>query len=174
MLSAKLPLLLISNLPATGCTNHLMTCVKSSPSLFSCRTCFINRTVKSHILPHHLKLKSNKCGVDALSLVACLQSYILVLWGCEVGLLGLGYLVLLIGVFTYPPIRGRWNQTEEGGVELDENHQSSSSGEPDFFFRSASAVQSSQLIKTRLNEQVLSFRMALLEYPMQANSMLCP
>ena len=50
------------------------------------------------------------------------------LWGCEVGLLGLGYLALLIGVFTYPPIRGRWKQLEEGGVELDENHQSSSSG----------------------------------------------
>jgi len=57
-----------------------------------------------------------------------------VLWGCEVGLLGLGYLVLLIGVFTYPPIRGRWSQLQEGGVELDENHQSSSSGEPGLFF----------------------------------------
>ena len=59
-----------------------------------------------------------------------LQGYILVLWGCEVGLLGLGYLALLIGVFTYPPIRGRWNRLEEGGVEVDENHQSSSSGQP--------------------------------------------
>ena len=68
-----------------------------------------------------------------MSLVAWLQTYILVLWGCEVGLLGLGYLVLLIGVFMYPPIRGRWNQTQEGGVELDENHQSSSSGQPLLF-----------------------------------------
>jgi len=34
------------------------------------------------------------------------QSYILVLWSCEVGLLGLGYLVLLIGVFTYPQSGG--------------------------------------------------------------------
>ena len=85
------------------------------------------------------------------------------LWGCEVGLLGLGYLVLLIGVFTYPPIRGRWSQLQEGGLELDENHQSSSSGEPDFFFSSASAVQSSRLIKTHLNEQALSFGLALLE-----------
>ncbi len=93
------------------------------------QTCF-NRTVNSRILPHHPKLQCNKCEVNGLDLVACLQSYILVLWGCEVGLLGLGYLVLLIGVFTYPPIRGRWNQLQEGGVELDENHQSSSSGQP--------------------------------------------
>ncbi len=59
-----------------------------------------------------------------------LQGYILVLWGCEVGLLGLGYLALLIGVFTYLPIRGRWSHLEEGGVEVDEHHQSSSSGQP--------------------------------------------
>ena len=56
------------------------------------------------------------------------QGYILVLWGCEVGLLGLGYLALLIVVFTYPPILGRWSSLEEGGVELDPNHPSSPSG----------------------------------------------
>ncbi len=95
---------------------------------------FSKHASNRHILPRHFNLKYIQSGVEALSLVACLQSYILVLWGCEVGLLGLGYLVLLIGVFTYPPIRGRWNQLQEGGVELDENHQSSSSGEPGLFF----------------------------------------
>ena len=132
MLSANLRLLLLRTLSTTGCTQHLMMCIQSSSSPFT-RTCFrhaSNRIIKCHILPHHLNFKCSRCGVDALSLVACLQSYILVLWGCEVGLLGLGYLVLMIGVFTYPPIRGRWNQTEEGGVELDENHQPSSSGQP--------------------------------------------
>ena len=56
------------------------------------------------------------------------QAYILVLWGCEVGLLGLGYLALLIGVFTYPPVPGRWSTLEEGGVQIDPNHPSSPSG----------------------------------------------
>lgn len=53
------------------------------------------------------------------------QAYILLLWGCEVGLLGLGYLALLIGVFTYPPIRGRWSRLEEGGIEPDSSVPSS-------------------------------------------------
>lgn len=57
-----------------------------------------------------------------------LQAYILVLWGCEVGLLGLGYLALLIGVFTYPPIPGRWGSVEESGVQIDPNNPSSPSG----------------------------------------------
>lgn len=48
-----------------------------------------------------------------------LQAYVLLLWDCKVGLLGLGYLALLILVFTYPPIRGRWQRLEEGGVAVD-------------------------------------------------------
>ena len=52
----------------------------------------------------------------------------MVLWGCEVGLLGLGYLALLIGVFTYPPVPGRWSSLEEGRVQIDPSHPSSPSG----------------------------------------------
>lgn len=62
----------------------------------------------------------------------------MVLWGCEVGLLGLGYLALLIGVFMYPPIPGRWSSVEEGGVQLDASHPSSPSGVP--FLSTAWAV----------------------------------
>ena len=35
------------------------------------------------------------------------QGYVLVLWGCDVGLLGLVYIVLLTVVFTVPPFRGQ-------------------------------------------------------------------
>ena len=59
---------------------------------------------------------------------AGMQVYILLLWDCKVGLLGLGYLALLILVFTYPPIRGRWKRLDEGGVAVNGSHPASSSG----------------------------------------------
>ena len=65
---------------------------------------------------------------SCISYGCMVQAYIMVLWGCEVGLLGLGYLALLIGVFTYPPVPGRWSSLEEGRVQIDPSHPSSPSG----------------------------------------------
>lgn len=51
------------------------------------------------------------------------QVYILVLCTTKVGLLGLAYVALLIWVFTYPPIRGRWGSLDEGGVQVSQQPQ---------------------------------------------------
>ncbi len=48
-----------------------------------------------------------------------LQGYILVLWDCQISLLGLGYLVILEGVLIWPPRRAKFVELDAEGRPRD-------------------------------------------------------
>ena len=61
--------------------------------------------------PMNVPLKSNSadaCNGRTLTLSSLPQGYCLLLFDCDVSLLGLGYLLLLAGLMLLQPPRGRW------------------------------------------------------------------